>query len=486
MGQDRYHISLQVPASVQPKARYALRQLSLVLGIRLELVDQDFACPDAVYGAAGERGKARCWLPYDPDAYEPRIKHQGHNLEGVKVWGPASATESAWDLVGATFRQLTFLDESHVSERSRDNKGIFKVENLPGERQQVLAELLVENHAAILKRRLAAQKRIADEFVVPLWPQGKKSVFLLSHDTDAITLGSPQELLTNLLKGLGRRDRTSLTMFEDGLRYINRPNENPLFGFPGWRKLEETTFRSCFYLFVKAKDLKRHLNDCRSTVVEQKIDWGILREMAAAGWEFGLHAPIYAKREVSALAWGKQFIEEKTGQPVSGLRHHYWALDWRKPHLTFRKHIAAGFQYDASIAWRDSMGFRAGTCFPFQPFDPDHQAAMPIFEVPTCLMDGHVLEPSTSSSLHPSLSKTGSSGLALALDLLHQIKMRNGVAFLNWHTETACNTYRYTGYIDMLAAVLDPVAADSEVWITTPRELVTWWSKRQGQLTSRT
>ncbi len=265
MGQNRYHISLQVPAPVQPKARYALRQLSLVLGIRLVLVDRDFPCPDAVYGDASERRNQCSWLPYDPDAYEPRIKHQGHRLEGVKVWGPALATAPAWDLVGATFRLLTFLDESQVSEQSRDNKGIFKVESLPEERQQVLAESMVENHAAILKRRLAAQKPMADEFVVPLWPQGKKWVFLLSHDTDAITLGSPQELLTNLLKGLGRRDRTSLTMFKDGLRYINRPNENPLFGFPGWRKLEDPGFRSCFYLFAKPKNLKRHLNDCRST-----------------------------------------------------------------------------------------------------------------------------------------------------------------------------------------------------------------------------
>jgi hypothetical protein len=483
MGLDRYHISIQVPTSVQPKARYALRQLSLVLGLKFELVDRDFSRPDAVYGDATERCPDCLWLPYDPDAYDVRIKHQGHRIEGVKVWGPASATGPSWDLVGATFRLLTFQDESQVSEASRDNKGVFTVDSLPRERQLVLAEMLVENHAAVLSRRLAAQKQMANEFVVPLWPQGKKWVFLLSHDTDAITLGSPQELLTNLLKGLFRGDATSLTMFKDGFGYRNRPNENPLFGFPGWRQLEEPRFRSCFYLFVKPKNLKRHFNDCRSTVVEQKIDWGILREMAAAGWEFGLHAPIYAKREVSALVWGKQFIEEKIGQPVSGLRHHYWALDWRQPHLTFRKHIAAGFQYDASIAWRDSEGFRAGTCFPFQPFDPDRQAAMPIFELPTCLMDGHVVEASTSSFEPPSSRpKAGESGAARAHTLLRQIKARNGVAFLNWHTETACNRYRYKGYVDVLTEVLRPVAADSEAWITTPRELVAWWSKRQQQL----
>ncbi len=483
MGLDRYHISIQVPPSVQPKARYALRQLSVVSGLKLELVDRDFSRPDAVYGDASERCSDCLWLPYDPDAYDTRIKHLGHSIEGVKVWGPASATPDRWDLVGATFRLLTFQDESQVPEQGRDNKGVFRVESLPRERQQVLTEMLVENQAGILTRRLAAQKQVGGEFILPRWPLGKKWALLLSHDTDAITLGSPQELLTNLLKGLGRRDRTSLRMFKDGFRYLNRPNENPLFGFPGWRKWEEVpNLRSCFYLFVKPRNLKRHLNDCRSTVVEQKIDWGILRDMAAAGWEFGLHAPIYGKREVSALVWGKQFIEDKIGQPVSGLRHHYWALDWRQPHLTFGKHIAAGFQYDASIAWRDHEGFRAGTSLPFQPFDPDRQAAMTIFELPTCLMDGHLAEPTTSSQPSSQDAKADPPGAARGHALLQQIKARGGLAFLNWHTETACNSYRYQGYVDLLAEVLRPVAADSEAWITTPRDLVAWWSQRQQQL----
>jgi hypothetical protein len=475
MGIDRFHISIQVPASQQPKARYALQQLSIVLGIKLLPVDREFPRPDAVYGDAPPSRTDCLWLPFDPNAYDPGVKHKSHAFEGVKVWGPVSVTQPGWDLVGATFRLLSLLDESQIPEDQRDDKGIFKVEGLPEERKLVLAELLIENQAAILAGRLAAQRQMPDEFVVPLWPKGKKWAFLLSHDTDAITLGSPEEMFFNLVKGLVRRDRTSLTMFRDGFAYLRRPNENPLFGFRGWRELEAPTFRSCFYLFVKPKNLKRHLNDCRSTVVEQKIDWGVLREMAESGWEFGLHAPIYAKRQVEALSWGKQFIEEKIGQPVSGLRHHYWALDWRQPHLTFRKHIAAGFRYDASIAWRDSMGFRAGTCFPFQPYDPDTEAALPIYEIPTCLMDRHVAD-SPQPSAGPALERMAT--------LLGDVKARHGVAFVNWHTEGACNRYRYQGDVDVLAGILRKVECDSEAWITTPRELTAWWAARHRQLTT--
>jgi len=481
MGTDPFHISIQVPTPLLPKARFALQQLALVLGIKLQLVDREFPRPDAIYGDATQRRSDCLWLAFDPDAYDPGIKHKSHVFEGVTVWGPVSVTPEAWDPVGETFRLLSLLDETQIPEEKRDDKGIFRVEGLPEERRQVLDEPMVENHAGILGRRLASRAlasrgSMPEEFMVPLWPEGKKWVFLLSHDTDAITLGSPAEMFFNLIKGVVRQDRTSFSMFKDGFAYLRRPNQNPLFGFPQWRQLEAPTFHSCFYLFVKPKSLKRHLNDCRSTVVEQKIDWGTLREMAESGWEFGLHAPIYAKQQVEALSWGKQFIEEKIGQPVAGLRHHYWALDWRKPHLTFRKHIDAGFRYDASIAWRDSMGFRAGTCFPFQPFDADTQATLPICEIPTCLMDRHVADPPQAAS---------GAALERMADLLARVKSCGGVAFLNWHTEGACNRYRYQGDVDVLAGILRKVAGDADAWITTPRQLTAWWGSRQEQLTSK-
>ena len=247
---DCFHISIQVPASAQPKARYALQHLSIISGISFQLVDRDFPRPDAVYGDASQRRSDCLWLPYDQDTYDVRTEHKAHGFDGIKVWGPVGAARQTWDLVGATFRLLSFLDECQIPEQSRDNKGIFKVEALPAQRRSVLTELLVENHAAALTRGLSAQKKIRDEFVVPLWPYGKKWAFLLSHDTDAITLGSPLEMLVNLCKGLIRQDATSFSMFKDGFTYMRRPNENPLFGFPAWRRLEEPKFRSCFYLFV--------------------------------------------------------------------------------------------------------------------------------------------------------------------------------------------------------------------------------------------
>ena len=214
----------------------------------------------------------------------------------------------------------------------------------------------------------------------------------VTHDTDAVNLGAPRELVTNFAKLVLRRDRTYADMIHSGLRHRRDATGNPLFGFPIWRELEERRrIRSTFYLFVRAAHLKPDINNCKSTVVEQHIDWRILRGMADAGWEFGLHAPINAQGSVDALIGGKRWIEDKLHAPVYGLRHHYWALDWRAPYKTWRRHVNSGYRYDTSIAWRDMAGFRAATCHPFRPFDPVRGKPLNIYVLPTCVMDGHVL-----------------------------------------------------------------------------------------------
>ncbi|PYU29039.1 MAG: hypothetical protein DMG32_01180 [Acidobacteria bacterium] len=280
------------------------------------------------------------------------------------------------------------------------------------------------------------------------------------------------EMAYNLGKAVLRRDAISFRMFKDGFTYFRRPAANPLFGFPKWRRIEQPWLRSCFYLFVRPKRLKRDLNDCRSTVANQPVDWRLLHSMADAGWEFGLHAPIHAKEDVWAFREGKEFIEQQLGRPVVGLRHHYWALDWGQPHLTFRRHVQAGFRYDTSIAWKDRAGLRAGTCLPFQPFDFGTDRALDLYEVPSAIMDGHIRTPGRQ------LGHAVGDSLAV-IDIINQ---RGGVALLNWHTEAACNDYHYTGDLPVLLGIFERVLHDSDVWLATPQELVRHWHERRLRL----
>lgn len=64
----------------------------------------------------------------------------------------------------------------------------------------------------------------------------------------------------------------------------------------------------------------RDLNDCKSSVLDPGTDRGLLRAMAADGWEFGLHPPIHAKDDIDVVLWCDRTIEERLGMAV---------LDWR-------------------------------------------------------------------------------------------------------------------------------------------------------------
>jgi hypothetical protein len=166
--------------------------------------------------------------------------------------------------------------------------------------------------------------------------------------------------------------------------------------------------------------------------VEQRIDWELLRRIADEGWEFGLHAPINAKEDLDEFLWGKGFIEERLDRPMFGVRHHYWSIDWRQPHLTYRKHVNAGFRYDMSIAWRDIPGFRAGTTLPYRPFDPDRNEALDLYVVPTAIMDGHVISgPDGENQAIESIA-----------DVVDKVRQAGGILVLDWHTEVACNAER--------------------------------------------
>jgi hypothetical protein len=466
------NVILRVPVQIESRARYAFETLSTRWGVPVRFVEEPAAGCNVVYGERKQTDGCVPVLPCDARAYLPETDCTPLPYKSRMAWGPTGTSFERVDLIASVFRLLTFMDESRVPHTARDRRGIFTTGSLPEGRQEVVAEPLVENQAELLFESLCTAHPYLQRDRLPLWPNGKKYAFLLTHDTDAVTLGSAMEMAYNLGKAILRHDAISFRMFKDGFTHFGRPNANPLFGFPQWDRIERQWLRSCFYLFVRPNRLKPDLNDCRSTVANQPVDWRILHSMADDGWEFGLHAPIHAKEHVWAWQQGKEFIEKQIGHPAKGLRHHYWALDWVQPHLTFRRHVQAGFQYDTSIAWKNSAGFRAGTCLPFQPFDLGTDRALDLYEVPTALMDGHICTP------RKLLDHAVGDGRAL----LDVIKRRGGVALLNWHTETACNDYHYAGALPVLLKLVERVLRESDVWLPTPRELVRHWHERRLRL----
>jgi hypothetical protein len=472
MPSDALTVRITVPEPpLRAIARYSLEEVAVRLGVKLRTTEG--AADAIVYGPVPERWQGRV-LPYDRRCYEPAARFAA--VGSPPLWAPHGTPVEHIDLIGGLARLLTLADESQVDDQARNRHGTFPVAALPPARASASAEPLVEHHVAALGRRLAT---LAPEIApaAPLWPAGRRYAVVVTHDTDAAALGAPMEIVFNSVKAIVRRDAVRARMAWDGLML---KGTDPLFGFGTWAELERGLgLRSAFFLYGRGK-VRPDLNDCRSSVFGAGVDWGLLRSLAADGWEFGLHPPIRAKHRIDEFLWGKQSVERRLGVPIYGVRHHYWALDWRHPHITFRKHVNAGFRYDSSIAWRDAAGFRAGTCLPYRPFDPGRGRPLDIYELPAAVMDAHVVNEGASAAANPEADTEAATRRALRV--AENVRRAGGILMLDWHTEAASAAYCYRTYRPVFMRILATLIADSEAWFATPWDVTRHWHRRRMSL----
>jgi hypothetical protein len=477
-------VQLDIPDEFRNRAKFVFTNFALHWGIPLRFVGSP---EDAglIYTTAQSRYQSKKigLIPFDADLYKPdtACRIQIDNNGGkTRLWKKATDGNSGFDVVAAGYRLLTLLDETQIGDDQRDSRGNILSRALTKDRLSIAQEPVFENHAQYVLNQVIGQRPEVEHGRISRWPDSKRYAVSLTHDVDSVSFGAPLELISNFAKATIRKDAIRFNMFKVGLRYIRKPLSDPCFAFPRWAQWEgNQAIRSAFYLFVRPQGARPDFNDSKSSVYSQKVNWTVLRQMAEHGWEFGLHASIRAKDEVDTFSAAKHWIEDKISTHVSGLRHHYWALNWRMPHLTFRKHVNAGFRYDASFAWRDIPGFRAGCCVPYTPFDPARDKPLSLYELPTCLMDGHLTFSDISSGV---LSADRSKAVENGREILTTVRRYGGAAVLDWHQEAGLNELAYHGHLDLLSDVIKPFLDDSEAWWATPWEICRHWYRRQKML----
>jgi len=422
--------------------------------------------------AASDSVVVRC----NPSLYCPETRCKVHVRGPLQIWEDARATDN-FDIIGGSWRLLTLQDEWHVPVQARDRRGTFVVSALPTERAAVVGVPLVEFHAEVLGDTVARCWPRLAEAAAPRWPNGKGYALVLSHDADHVHVGFPAEVAVNLAKAALRRSAEHAALGWCGLQHMFRPQTDPFFRFGWWRHWEaQRGLRSVFYLFVRPRGVPADLNDCKSTVADSATDWALFRRMAEDGWEFGLHPSIHARKHPWAFQAAREWLEQRLGSRVVGLRHHYFALDWRRPYETHRMQAEAGFEYDSSIAFRDAPGFRTGTCLPHQPFDPVRNEVIPLQVLPCNLMDVHALCKDITGT-----REGHSRAVEKGRDLCRVVCQHGGALVFNWHQEVAFNQLIYGGFVDVLEEVLTDCLRES-AWIATAEEVCTYWNRKSREL----
>ena len=238
---NRVCINIDIPDKYYNKAKYIFSTCSMAWGIPLK-ISRGLSYSEDADIFYSRNAKYIQWdnhiiIPFDEQLYDKKTECDVIIKDGYSLWVRPSEKVNI-DLVASTFRLLNLTDESQINNNARDDKGVFPTSALPDNRKTISKIPIVEDHINLLLEKLLQNNPNLKESIIPRWPGGKKHVISITHDTDAVNLGSPKELLTNSAKFVIRREKVFFDMFRDGLKYINKPSDNPLFGFSGWQDYE--------------------------------------------------------------------------------------------------------------------------------------------------------------------------------------------------------------------------------------------------------
>ncbi|MEW6717733.1 MAG: hypothetical protein AB1345_09545 [Chloroflexota bacterium] len=245
------------------------------------------------------------------------------------------------------------------------------------------------------------------------------NTLLLTHDVDY--LPSPQNRgLPRVLRALLRqtflrhRPQDACSLLKNYLRAFRRKAPYTDF-FHICSQEGRRGGRSSFQWVVA----RHHRYDPRYAAHAHDFVEG-LRQLQAWGGEICLHGSYTASRTPGRLTQERASLEHLLDVPVSGHRQHY--LNFHPPDL-FREVESAGFRYDLSIGYNDRSGPRAGTRYPYRPYNLEHNRPHNFWEIPFFLMD------TTLSTSYRFSSRQ-------AWDhILHKLEGYSGCLAVIWHTE---------------------------------------------------
>ena len=190
-----------------------------------------------------------------------------------------------------------------------------------------------------------------------------------------------------------------------------------------------------------------------STDIEEE-----LKKLLSANCEIAVHG-IDAWRDSAKGRDERQRIQEITGAAEIGLRIHWLYFDSQAP----RTIEEAGFAYDSTVGYNETIGYRAGTAQVFKHPNVDH-----LLELPMHIMDTALFYPS-----HMNLSDEKAGAAMLAL--IENGTRFGGVLTINWH-DRSLGPERLWG--NAYASLLRELRIRTP-WFATAAQTVAWFRKRR-------
>jgi peptidoglycan/xylan/chitin deacetylase (PgdA/CDA1 family) len=311
------------------------------------------------------------------------------------------------------------------------------------------------------------------------WPGGAPFALCLTHDVDSVArhhvpVASVREAVRRLsgdgstAARVGELARVSAKFALQRRRLGG--GTDPRWSFERWLRAEDAHgFHSTFFTFPShvarphACDANyRYSDPVRFEGRAMRCD-AMFRAIADAGWEIGLHGSYHSATDAEILRGEREALERAIERPVVSTRQHYLHYD---PARTPAVHEAAGFRADSTQGFNRSIGFRAGTAFPYRCWDWTASRATSVLEVPQHVMDGALFAPF-------SLDYDADLAVRHVVQVMDEVERVGGCLTLNFHTDYVDVPTYWTTYERLLAE-----AARRGAWGCSVGELLDWWTTR--------
>ena len=194
---------------------------------------------------------------------------------------------------------------------------------------------------------------------------------------------------------------------------------------------DEYSFKSTFYWIVNKGKVNSRMVNADYNVGSAKMK-GVLDDISKKGWDNGLHKSVSDDNFNTEL--------KKLGIPAKGNRYHY--LRFSLPN-GFNEIEKAGLQFDSSLGFAETCGFRNSYGQPFQPFNIKERRPYKFVEAPLHIMDG-----TFQRYMKIPVNETAERAIAFM-----EANKQNCTFSILWHN-TFFTEHKYKGYLDEYKKIL--------------------------------
>ncbi len=356
----------------------------------------------------------------------------------------------SFDIIANIYYHLNRLEEINFLhpddiDKNVNNSILFKQGNFMIPVVDVLCDFLKQE----IEKKFQENKLF--QLTKTFYPRGEIYGIALTHDVDLIRAFHPlKKQLIKLVIRLG-------TKKNHNIKEIDWLDSNS-WGFdrllPFYRK---NNLKATFFFMAKYME-GMHF---RYRIGSRKIR-RLFRQLKSDGHEIAFHPSRYAFEKPKQYFKEKKKLEKISVTQIAGLRHHFLRCLFPKIWQTTAE---LNLKYEAGMIHRHYSGFRAGTCFPYIPFDPENQKQINIIEFPTTFFENTL----------PNKGTDYEASKETIIKLLDVVKKHGGLFNILWHSN---NTYQ-PGIYFKLWKFITSLIKEQDAFIQPLVEHYNWYNLRE-------